>query len=304
MNRLEMPTFFTGLRDRFDQTFAAGSFRWFDRAYIVDWAVASLFWVLAWIIKSLPPFEREFSLDDPLISHAHKPNQISGNLTWFIALLVPLGVIVTFGLLRVSAIDIHHGILGLYVTRGVTQFITEALKNRVGRLRPDFLARCKWKEAAHACTGKLDKVLDGRRSFPSGHSSTAFSGMTYLALWLAGMTGAWCLSRPARAGSLFASKIARLAFTLSPIAFATWVAVSRVEDYRHHKEDVIVGSLIGIVVATVSYLIYWPSPFSSKTYEAEQMGYRPRLVYSTEEGRSRINYDYELAGMEHASETV
>ena len=75
------------------------------------------------------------------------------------------------------------------------------------------------------------KILDGRRSFPSGHSSTAFFGMTFLALYLAGLTGAWSLTRPEESGSPLRSKLARLVLTLLPLGFATWVAVSRVEDY-------------------------------------------------------------------------
>ncbi len=78
---------------------------------------------------------------------------------------------------------------------------------------------------------ELEKVIDGRRSFPSGHSSTAFAGMTFLALYLAGLTGAWCLTQPVPGGSLLRSKLARLTLTLLPLGFATWVAVSRMEDY-------------------------------------------------------------------------
>jgi len=289
------------LRERTASTFSS-SFQWFDRSYVVDWTIASAAWVIAWIIKGLPPFEREFLTDDPLISHAHHKNQISGSLTWYIALLVPLGFFLLFGILRGSAVDIHHSLLGLWAARGFNALITETLKNRVGRLRPDFLARCKWKNSAKACTGKLDDILDGRRSFPSGHSSTAFSGMTFLFLWLAAMTGAFAFNRAAQPRSFLGSRLARQCVTLSPIAFATWVAVSRVEDYRHHKEDVIVGSLIGIFTAFTAYLVYWPNPFATRSPDID----RPRLVYREAEldTRRRTDYDYELAGMEHANETV
>lgn len=75
-------------------------------------------------------------------------SRISGALNWFIALLVPVGCILVIGTLRVSAIEIHHGLLGLWVAKFVTYFslailkseccrgynalITESLKNRVG----------------------------------------------------------------------------------------------------------------------------------------------------------------------------
>ncbi|KAK7686155.1 hypothetical protein QCA50_010375 [Cerrena zonata] len=301
-----MSAMLTFFRDRISHTFGPHSFDWFSRAYLVDWLVSSLAWFIAWIIKELPPFEREFSLDDPLINHGHRKNQISGSLTWMIALIVPLVFVFSFGLFKLSAIEVHHGALGLYTARAFTALVTEVLKNRVGRLRPDFLVRCKWKEELQACSGSLDKVLDGRRSFPSGHSSTAFSGMTFLSLWLAGVTCAWCFSEAMPSRSLLSSRIARTCLTLFPMAFATWVAVSRVEDYRHHKEDVIVGSLIGIDTATAAYLVYFPNPFlSSKSPNASSTDTnRPRHVYRDEHEISRNSYDYELAGVGHATESV
>ena len=175
----------------------------------------------------------------------------------------------------------------------------------------------------HSSHSALDKVLDGRRSFPSGHSSTAFSGMTFLFLWLAGVSYAWNFSGAMPSRSLLSSRIARICMTLSPIAFATWVAVSRVEDYvspfptlttysltklqRHHKEDVIVGSLIGIITATTAYLIYFPNPFSfSKSSSTNSIHTeRPRRVYRDDEHEiSRSSYNYELAGMGHTAEAV
>ncbi|TCD71751.1 hypothetical protein EIP91_005517 [Steccherinum ochraceum] len=208
-----MSSFVAAVRKRANETFLQESFQWFDRSYLVDWAFATLAWILAWMIKGLPPFEREFSADDPLISHANRPNTIGGDLTWWLALLVPLGTIAVIGMLKVSAVEIHHGFLGLWAARGYNALVTEALKNRV--------------------------------------------------------------------------------------------AVSRVEDYRHHKEDVIVGSLIGIGAATVSYLIYWPSPFTLQGNDLQKGASRPRIVYrDSEQERTRHDYNYELAGMEHATEEV
>jgi hypothetical protein len=46
---------------------------------------------------------------------------------------------------------------------------------------------------------------------------------------------------------------------------------------RHHKEDVVVGSVIGIFSGTICYLLYWPNPFSASSFSAETMG-RPRLA--------------------------
>ncbi|KAL6309281.1 phosphatidic acid phosphatase type 2/haloperoxidase [Sparassis latifolia] len=290
------------LQRRFRQVFGDDAFAWFDRSYVVDWTVATAAWFVAWLISELPPYERDFHRSDPTIDFKHRHNQISGSLNWTVSLFVPLAVAGAIGCFRRSALEIHHSSLALYAARGTTSITTEFLKNRVGRLRPDFLSRCDWDKEIKACTGKVETVLDGRRSFPSGHSSTAFTGMTFLSLYLAGMTGAWCLSEPARARSLLASRTARLALSLAPLVFATWVAISRVEDYRHHIEDVIVGGLIGAISATVCYLIYWPNPFAPyavRTVRAPRAP-RARMVY-TDDADPRDRYDYELAGMEHAN---
>lgn len=85
----------------------------------------------------------------------------------------------------------HVTILGLLISLILTSFITDVIKNAVGRPRPDLLATCKPAKgtAVHqlvtidVCTEKDHHVLhDGWRSFPSGHSSFAFSGLGYLGL--------------------------------------------------------------------------------------------------------------------------
>ncbi|OJT06736.1 Lipid phosphate phosphatase 2, partial [Trametes pubescens] len=256
-------------------------------------ACAALMWAAAHFIKEIQPYERDFSTKDPLIDHKHRHNQIGGGWNWIFAFFLPVAITVAIGAIRRSPIDIHHSVLGFYTTGGLTYLLTEFLKNRVGRLRPDFLDRCKWNKELKACTGKLDSILDGRRSFPSGHSSIAFAGMMFLSLWIAGATGAWRLTEPVPSG-FHRSKFGRVFLSLVPLVFATWVAVSRVEDYRHHKEDVIVGSLLGSTCATICYLIYFPSPFAPDSHGA-------RRLYTAEFSRGATSrgdpYAYELAGL-------
>lgn len=77
-------------------------------------------------------------------------------------------------------------------------FLTAVVKNSVGRPRPDLVARCKPKKGTpehslvtiEVCTEESHHTLhDGWRSFPSGHSSLAFSGLGYLALSVILMLG-------------------------------------------------------------------------------------------------------------------
>jgi diacylglycerol diphosphate phosphatase/phosphatidate phosphatase len=95
---------------------------------------------------------------------------------------------------------------------------------------------------------------DGWRSFPSGHSSFAFSGLGYLALFLAGQCHVF---RPR-------TDLARVLLALVPLLGAALIAISRCEDYRHDVYDVTTGSLLGILVAFYTYRRYYPPLRSSK----------------------------------------
>jgi len=212
-----------------------------------------------------------------LITYANRVTRISGYTNGLIAGAVPALLVIFIGGYRNSIHEIHHGLLAAIAGSSLNRVITEALKNRVGRLRPDFLSRCQWDAARHVCTGDVNQIFDGRKSFPSGHSSTAFVGMTFVTLFLAGQTAALCFSTTPSCISFLRSRFARLCLVLLPLVYAAWVAITRVEDYRHHKEDVIVGSLIGIFSGSICYLLYWPSPFSASNFSAKTMG-RPRLA--------------------------
>ena len=96
-------------------------------------------------------------------------------------------------ILRPGGHKIHVTILGLFISLILTSFLTDVVKNSVGRPRPDLLARCKPARGTpehslvtiEVCTETNQHVLqDGWRSFPSGHSSFAFSGLGYLALYV------------------------------------------------------------------------------------------------------------------------
>ncbi|KAK7025212.1 lipid phosphate phosphatase 1 [Favolaschia claudopus] len=288
----------SNLQARIKNIFGNDALDWLDRSYLTDWVIVATLWILSELAANLPVFERDFYVADQTINHAHKKSQINGTVNHFIALLVPGAAVLAWGLIRLSFVAIHHGALALLAGRGLSRLFTNILKNRVGRLRPDFLARCKWDEVALACTGKKNAVLDGRRSFPSGHSSAVFAGMTFLSLWLAGQTAAWCFQTPLPVASLRSSRLLRFVLSLLPLCWATFVAITRLEDYRHHKEDVIGGAVLGAVCSTICYVAFWPSPFSARSFTSYSYG-QPRLITHGENGRLRQgNFDFELTRLE------
>ncbi|OUM65104.1 hypothetical protein PIROE2DRAFT_7996 [Piromyces sp. E2] len=77
----------------------------------------------------------------------------------------------------------------------------------------------------------------------------AFSNMTYLALYIAGQIH--LLDKK--------SYIWKYLVVFIPFVFAIIVPLTRVMDYRHHWQDVTIGSFIGIFFAVITYFYYYPS---------------------------------------------
>lgn len=149
--------------------------------------------------------------------------------------------------------------------------VTTAIKLMVARLRPDFAERCKLdysspdlvidpetgyidgKFTTTLCRGDIHEIIEGRKSFPSAHSSTALYGGTFTSL----VFFKRCWNRGQRNASFLLIPF----LIMCTIGGALVIAVSRNFDNRHHPLDIIVGSCIGILCAlwTLAFNIYTPS---------------------------------------------
>ncbi|GJM89653.1 hypothetical protein PR202_ga05861 [Eleusine coracana subsp. coracana] len=78
----------------------------------------------------------------------------------------------------------------------------------------------------------------------------SFAGLGFLSWYLAGKIKAFD-----RGGH-----IAKLCIVILPLLLAAMVAVSRVDDYWHHWQDVFAGGILGLVVASFCYLQFFPPP--------------------------------------------
>ena len=173
--------------------------------------------------------------------------------------------------------------LAFFVAVTFTLLITEVIKNSVGRLRPDFLARCQPEQNQinnPSCNGDPAVVKEGRKSFPSGHSSLSFSGLGFLSFYLAGK-----IRLVDGRGYVWKVLVALL-----PLLGALLIAISRVDDYRHHWQDVTVGGLLGVAVTTLAYHYYYPplhSPKCGIPYKGRYDAIEPvRLPVDLESGSS------------------
>uniref|UniRef100_A0A453QJR0 Phosphatidic acid phosphatase type 2/haloperoxidase domain-containing protein n=1 Tax=Aegilops tauschii subsp. strangulata TaxID=200361 RepID=A0A453QJR0_AEGTS len=195
------------------------------RLHMYDWIILVLLAVIDGLLNIIEPFHRFVGKD--MMTDLRYPLQ--GNTVPFwavpvIGIVLPCAIFGGIYFKKKNFYDLHHGILGsiLYSVL-ITAVITDAIKDGVGRPRPDFFWRCfpDGKDlydnvtTGVLCHGEKSVIKEGHKSFPSGHASSAL------------------------------------------------VAVSRVDDYWHHWQDVFAGAIIGLTVASFCYLQFFPYPFDA-----------------------------------------
>ncbi|KAM0250508.1 hypothetical protein ACHAQJ_008599 [Trichoderma viride] len=214
------------------------------------------------IVNLINPFHRMFFTNDLRISYPHAEHErVTVPLNFVYALFVPLGILIVFNTITRASTHKHEATyLSLAISIVLSSFITDIVKNAVGRPRPDLLARCQPSAdtkpnvlvTIDVCTANDGHTLqDGWRSFPSGHSSFSFAGLGFLSLFLAGQLHVFNYYTGGR-------DLSRALICLFPLIGAALIAISRTEDYRHDVYDVCVGSALGMTVAYWSYRRHWP----------------------------------------------
>ena len=162
--------------------------------------------------------------------------------------------------------DTHLTICTYAIATGVTKALTNVFKNYIGYLRPNFYNRCDFDIDTLTCNDE-EEEQNGRKSFPSGHSSLSFCGMTLFTLYLLRVFGVGGITHGKnhqRQEEMVQRKQQWLAFRrriismlcLLPMIICFFVAGSRVHDDRHHPADVVAGSLIGWACAKVVHNIW------------------------------------------------
>ncbi|KAG7015940.1 putative lipid phosphate phosphatase 3, chloroplastic [Cucurbita argyrosperma subsp. argyrosperma] len=218
------------------------------RIHMHDWLIFLLLVMIEVILYLTHPFYRYVGKD--MMSDLKYPFKDNTVPVWAVplyAMLLPIAVFLFVYWRRRDIYDLHHAILAV---------ITDAIKNAVGRPRPNFFWRCfpdgkdVYDQLGNViCHGDVNVIKEGHKSFPR-----SFAGLGFLSLYLSGKI------------QVFDQRghIAKLCIVFLPLLFASLVGVSRVDDYWHHWQDVFAGGLLGLVVSTFCYLQFFPPPYHSQ----------------------------------------
>ncbi|GAA5883830.1 hypothetical protein JCM3774_002885 [Rhodotorula dairenensis] len=258
-------------------------------SYLPDWILTIVLLVLIGVLTDKAGYKRQFSLTDTSIQHTYAVNErITFGECIVYAGIIPLVLMALIALVwRRSFWDLHASILGLLLSVSLTTVFTQVVKVCVGRPRPDLIDRCQPVQGATnaavyglatvaLCTVQTGHIIDdGFKSFPSGHSSFAWAGLGYFSLYLAGKMHLFD-----HRGYTIKAWVA-----IAPLIGATLIAVSRTMDYRHHATDVIAGSILGALIALVTYHLYYPSLFSAKCH----LPFSPRIPPTTTQDRIALD---------------
>ncbi|KAL8997923.1 MAG: hypothetical protein Q9169_002916 [Polycauliona sp. 2 TL-2023] len=255
-------------------------------SYILDYVIIVFLLFAFYVLDSVEPYHQHFSLRNYTLQYPFAEHErVPVPLLFVLNSLAPAIIIALYALLIDGLFSRHKntaprdghrtmgkyrfkdrlwelncGILGLLLSQGAAFVITGALKNAAGKPRPDLIERCRPPPESidplpfglsnfTICTQENHKLLkDGFRSFPSGHSSSAFAGLFYLSIYLAAKMHV--LDNKGEVWKTF--------IVMIPTLGAALIAVSRIMDNRHHPFDVISGSLLGMLVAWGAYRQYFP----------------------------------------------
>ncbi|XP_047330353.1 putative lipid phosphate phosphatase 3, chloroplastic [Impatiens glandulifera] len=229
------------------------------RFHLHDWLILLLLVALDVGLNIIPPFYRFVSKDMLTdLKYPFKDNTIPVWSVPIYAVLLPIVIFIVFYIVKRDVYDLHHSILGILFAVLITGVLTDSIKNATGRPRPNFFWRCfpdgidKYDSLGNViCSGQYSVIKEGYKSFPSGHSSWSFAGLGFLSLYLSGKIKAF----DGR------GHVAKLGLVFLPLLVASLVAISRVDDYWHHWQDVFIGGLLGLIVATFCYLQLFPPPY-------------------------------------------
>ncbi|EDW68143.2 phospholipid phosphatase 5 isoform X1 [Drosophila virilis] len=238
---------------------------------LVDIVIRIVITLIFFKLETMSAFRRQIHSEELwLYKNPPRPDIVRGGDLLFFVIAVPLLLTIIFYAFTKDRRDFRAASWAWTLAVCSNAVPTSLLKISVGRPRPDFFYRCfpdgvmVLNETADAigsslldfnCTGIPSVINEGRKSFPSGHSSFAFASFGFVTYYVVAKLQAFDARGRGHTWRLF--------IAIMPLIVAALVAVSRTCDYHHHWQDVVVGALIGLATGYISYRQYYPSIFST-----------------------------------------
>ena len=182
---------------------------------------------------------------DQRLNHAVQDQTVSTALLILLCIILPILLFLLVGVATGPRSDARAALCVFFVAFGLNALITDSLKVYCAMPRPNFYDLCGFDDDTLLCATDDAHALDeARRSFPSGHASLSFCGMSTVALFLLGKVGLYRCAR---------SRLLGLLLVGPPLGLAFFIAASRVHDEWHHPADVVAGACIGTCCAVFVY---------------------------------------------------
>ncbi|KAG5508004.1 hypothetical protein GH5_07057 [Leishmania sp. Ghana 2012 LV757] len=265
--------------------------------------------VAALVGSKVRPHCRDVDWNDPSIGHPFATREVFPMYSVVVAVIM-VGVLYIFGELWLrrsrpaGKLSMYLHINGWVLAHAWSIALAFALVNLsklyAGRLRPDFLSRLEkegitetsWATMTH--DAQCQVAREGRLSFPSGHSGTAFSGYVPPCMYLMG------LFRTLNGGRLWLVTVSLLPLLL-PIA----IAISRTIDQRHNFDDILAGSICGSLCGVLSVVMsFRPSihgQWTLRDHPDDEAESQVRLGCRVMEGGEAVNVSESLTAERDSS---
>lgn len=225
---------------------------------IISLALVSSFFLFVSLIS--PVRKTKFNVNNENIRKRYKfRNSVSIEAASSISILIPM---IFFALcFRCTNIEFEQEIqfyVCFLTCHLAVSAVVENIKNIVGRLRPDFIQRCR--PVMNRCTGNKKVVSDGRKSFPSGHSSVTSCGFIFMVYFVN--------SKFIRQldNKFITDPIGRSVISLLFLIIPISVGLSRYFDNRHFISDILAGFFFG-TVGSILFFRYFAEKFLRNNIE-------------------------------------
>jgi len=227
---------------------------------IGNWLLLLALIIILVIIEMVEPRHRYImNINDPAINYPLVPEQVP---LWLLILLVevfPILCILAVWIIQRkqqgSRRELYHVLFAFCFAMVTTLIITEFSKRVTGRPRPNFVQLSGYTTSG-TFTASASRVGNAYRSFPSGHTSTAFSGLGFLSIYLFRLT--FPLKHVSRdtAAAFHSNQAWKTVLCIAPLFLATWIGLTRIVDYFHSFDDVAVGALLGFGIAVLFFELH------------------------------------------------